>query len=91
MRWTAVTIPSAFAREPEKKSNKRGKNAEAPAPAVQLPPPNATRALLERIDMPQEAAERLAASWSPGSSLIVSDNGIGGETGTYTDFIVLTR
>ena len=28
---------------------------------------------------------------TPGSSLIVSDNGIGGETGRYTDFIVLTR
>jgi lipoprotein-anchoring transpeptidase ErfK/SrfK len=90
MRWTAVTIPSAFAREPEKKSNKRGKNAEAPAPAVQLPPSNASTAL-ERFDMPQEAAERLATMLVPGSSLIVSDNGIGGETGTYTDFIVLTR
>ena len=90
MRWTAVTIPSAFAREPEKKSSKRGKNSEAPAPAVQLPPSNATAAL-ERFDMPQEAAEQLAAMLVPGSSLIVSDNGIGGETGTYTDFIVLTR
>ena len=41
--------------------------------------------------MPQEAAERIAAMLVPGSSLIVSDNGIGGETGTHTDFIVLTR
>ena len=90
MRWTAVTIPSAFAREPEKKSSKRSKNAEAPAPAVQLPPSNAAAAL-ERFDMPQGAAERIAAMLVPGSSLIVSDNGIGGETGTYTDFIVLTR
>jgi lipoprotein-anchoring transpeptidase ErfK/SrfK len=89
MRWTAVTIPSTFAREPEK-SSKRGKKAETPAPAVQLPPSNATAAL-ERFDMPPEAAERLAAMLVPGSSLIVSDNGIGGETGTSTDFIVLTR
>jgi lipoprotein-anchoring transpeptidase ErfK/SrfK len=89
MRWTAVTVPSTFSREPEK-SSKRGKNAEAPAPAVQLPPSNAAAAL-ERFDMPQEAAERIAAMLVPGSSLIVSDNGIGGETGTYTDFIVLTR
>ena len=89
MRWTAVTIPSTFSHKPEKKST-RGRNSEAPAPAVLLPPSNATAAL-ERFDMPQEAAERLAAMLVPGSSLIVSDNGIGGETGTYTDFIVLTR
>jgi len=89
MRWTAVTVPSTFSREPEK-SSKRGKNSEAPARAIQLPPSNATAAL-ERFDMPQEAAERIAAMLVPGSSLIVSDNGIGGETGTYTDFIVLTR
>jgi lipoprotein-anchoring transpeptidase ErfK/SrfK len=89
MRWTAVTIPSTFSREPEKKST-RGRNSEVPAPAVLLPPSNATAAL-ERFDMPQEAAERLAAMLVPGSSLIVSDNGIAGETGTYTDFIILTR
>ena len=28
---------------------------------------------------------------SPGASLIISDKGIGGETGKGTDFIVLTR
>jgi hypothetical protein len=89
MRWTSVTIPSGFAREPEKTSKR--KNATAPAvPVVQLPPSDATTAL-DRFDMPQEAAERLAAMLVPGSSLIVSDNGIGGETGEYTDFIVLTR
>ena len=28
---------------------------------------------------------------SPGASLIISDQGLGPETGTGTDFIVLTR
>jgi hypothetical protein len=27
----------------------------------------------------------------PGSSLIVSDHGLGNETGRYTEFIVVTR
>ena len=84
MRWTAVTIPSGFGGEPEKK---RGKTE---APAVQLPPSSAAAAL-ERLDIPAETAERLATMLIPGSSLIVSDNGIGGETGQGTDFIVLTR
>ena len=89
MRWNAVTIPSGFRSEPEK-TTKRGKNGEAPAPVVQLPPSNASVAL-DRFDMPKDAADRLAAMLVPGSSLIVSDNGIGGETGSYTDFIILTR
>jgi lipoprotein-anchoring transpeptidase ErfK/SrfK len=84
MRWTAVTIPSGFGGEPEKK---RGKTE---APAVQLPPSSAAAAL-ERFEIPAETAERLATMLIPGSSLIVSDNGIGGETGLHTDFIVLTR
>ena len=28
---------------------------------------------------------------SPGASLVISDQGLGGETGNGTDFIVLTR
>jgi lipoprotein-anchoring transpeptidase ErfK/SrfK len=89
MRWTAVTIPSGY--RSEQTETKSGKKKSEPAkPAVSLPPSDAAAAL-ERFDMPQEALERLAALLIPGSSLIVSDNGIGGETGTYTDFIVLTR
>jgi hypothetical protein len=35
--------------------------------------------------------ERIAAMITPGSSLIVSDNKLSGETGSTTDFIVLTQ
>jgi hypothetical protein len=90
MRWTAVTIPSGYRSEQtESKYGKKSKSEPA-KPAV-LSPPSDAAAALERFDMPPEALERLATLLIPGSSLIVSDNGIGGETGTYTDFIVLTR
>jgi hypothetical protein len=41
--------------------------------------------------MPQEAVERIAELLIPGSSLIVSDEGLGPETGRYTEFIVLAH
>ena len=94
MRWTAVSIPSAFARETAKteKNSSKGKKARTEPPVVipQGPAPNASQAL-DRFDLPPEALNRLAGLVTPGSSLIVSDNGIGHETGKYTDFIVLTR
>ncbi|MET0631554.1 MAG: L,D-transpeptidase, partial [Xanthobacteraceae bacterium] len=41
--------------------------------------------------MPPEAVERIAELLSPGSSLVISDEGLGRETGRMTEFIVLTR
>jgi lipoprotein-anchoring transpeptidase ErfK/SrfK len=95
MRWTSVTIPSTFPREISSvdRSTKRGRvlaRTETTGSVVQLPPSDAADAL-NRFDIPQDALDRLAPLLVPGSSMIVSDNGIGGETGRYTDFIVLTR
>jgi L,D-transpeptidase catalytic domain len=46
-------------------------------------------AALERIVIPPEAAERIAAMISPRSSVIISDEGLSSETGRRTDFVVL--
>jgi hypothetical protein len=56
-----------------------------------LPTPDKANAALNRIEIPQDAVERIAQLLTPGSSLIISDYGISGETGQDTDFIVLTR
>jgi lipoprotein-anchoring transpeptidase ErfK/SrfK len=55
--------------------------------------PTGTRpaAALDRITIPQEAIERISELVAPGSSLTISDHGLGGETGKGTDFIVLTK
>jgi lipoprotein-anchoring transpeptidase ErfK/SrfK len=99
VRWTAISIPSNPKRAaehgktvPGKQSN-RGKKLNREKPAVQIafaaPEPGA-RAALDRITIPPEAVERFASLLIPGSSIIVSDNGLSNETGEYTDFIVLT-
>ena len=54
------------------------------------PASNASEAL-DRVNVPQEALDRISELMSPGASLIISDQGLGPETGVGTDFIVLTR
>jgi hypothetical protein len=46
---------------------------------------------LDRIEIPQDAMERISELLTPGSSLILSDYGFSSETGPYTDFVVLTH
>jgi lipoprotein-anchoring transpeptidase ErfK/SrfK len=87
LRWNVVSMPGTGAA-PAKKSAK-GKRVEPP-PAPVRPASNSTEAL-ERVSIPPEALERISELMSPGASLVISDQGLGPETGKGTDFIVLTR
>jgi hypothetical protein len=94
MRWNAVTLPSRAASEPERRRgetkaerNAREELAARAAHYARLSP----SAALDRIEMPQDAVDLIAELVSPGASLIISDYPVSGETGKYTDFIVLTR
>jgi hypothetical protein len=92
LRWTVMSIPEGSARS-RQGSTKRPKSAmkhmvEAAPPE---PSPQKANAALDRIEMPPDAVERIAELLTPGSSLIVSDYGMSGESGPDTDFIVETR
>jgi lipoprotein-anchoring transpeptidase ErfK/SrfK len=87
LRWNVVSMPGT-GTAPAKKSAK-GKRLEPP-PAPVRPASNSTEAL-ERVSIPPEALERISELMSPGASLVISDQGLGPETGKGTDFIVLTR
>jgi hypothetical protein len=50
---------------------------------------NSPEAALDRIVIPPETAERIAAMIAPRSSVIISDEGLSSETGRRTDFVVL--
>ncbi len=43
---------------------------------------------LDRFDLPEDIRERISDMLTPGSSLIISDAGLGRETGKGTDFLV---
>ena len=81
MRWTVVSIP-------EKSSPNQG---NSPRLHKGSSIPDKANAALDRIEIPQDAIDRISELLTPGSSLIVSDHGISHETGRDTDFIVLTH
>jgi hypothetical protein len=85
LRWNVVSMPGAAAAN----KSAKGKRVEPP-PAPARPAANPTEALA-RVSIPPEALERISELMSPGASLIISDQGLGPETGKGTDFIVLTR
>jgi hypothetical protein len=59
-------------------------------PAEALPADVAgARAALDRVEIPREVVEHYADVVLPGSSLIISDEGLSLETGKDTDFVVL--
>ena len=88
MRWNVVSMYKNAANvvpaEPAPKGKGKVSNAEA-APADVA----GAQAALDRITVTQEAQERISAAVLPASSLIISDEGLHGETGKDTDFIVV--
>jgi len=89
MRWNVMSM----AGEPPRRliSPKIGPKPPGAARAAEdRPSPTAAKAL-DRIQIPQEALDRIGEVLSPGASLVISDQGLGPETGEGTDFIVLTR
>lgn len=88
LRWAALTVPDRPRPAPAPKP-RRG---EKPKPVEATTAPNVTAAeALDRIALPDEALDRIADAWKPGASLVISDQGLGNETGRGTDFIVVTR
>ena len=98
LRWIAVTMPGEAPKKVEARGQGRGKSgrvAERPAKPAHdagiLPPPQTAAEALDRIELSPELAERISALMSVGASFIISDQGLGYETGLETDFIVVTR
>ncbi len=91
MRWNLITIPTQASKAVETVRS-RGKSRKPAEPVVVESKPASTAAeALDRIRLPKEAIDRISELLSPGSSLIVSDQGNSYETGQGTEFIVLTR
>ena len=89
MRWNLMTVPTDLPVSVEHRDSRR--RSKDPSPVVQGKPPSTAAQALDRIHLPQEAVERIGELLVPGSSLLVSDEGLSRETGRGTEFIVLTR
>jgi len=91
MRWFSVTVPDSEQGVARSRKVSRASSSEA-EPLVAAGPPSTAAEALDRIELPQEAVDRISGMLTPGASLIVSDYGNNREMrATGTDFIVLTR
>jgi hypothetical protein len=89
IRWTVVSLPEEFSRMSEGVMKER--DVPAKQAALSVPLPDKANAALDRIEIPQDAVERISELLTPASSLIISDNELSRETGRDTDFIVVTH
>lgn len=86
-QWSVVSLPPRQSPAPLQTRKQRHAQERATVD-VALPSPAAA---LDRIAIPDDAMQKIAEAALPGDSLIVSDLGLGGETGLGTDFIVPLR
>jgi hypothetical protein len=88
LKWSAVTLDGgqsqAVIKAPADKRRHGG--GDAPPAAADA---DAARAALDRIVIPQDVRDRIAATISPRSSLIVSDEPLSRETGKGTEFVAV--
>jgi hypothetical protein len=101
LRWNVLSLPGEPPPPRKAEKDKRGeKNAEKDVAGGRrgdnketgvLPPPQMPAEALARIDIPKAAIDAISQLVVPGSSLIVSDHGLGDETGDGTNFIVVTQ
>ena len=91
MRWNVMTMPGEEPPIAEPSGRKKtGKHAILTPKPFEAKATTTPQQALDRIHIPQEAIDRIGELLIPGSSLVVSDQGLGPETGTGTDFIVVT-
>jgi hypothetical protein len=103
LRWLAVSILDHPVVQPEPvkgrpviqpepaKGKHRAAREEKPVEPSAEALRRAAAEALDRIELPQEALDRIIPLVAPGASLTIADQGLGGETGKETDFIVLTH
>jgi L,D-transpeptidase catalytic domain len=98
MRWNVVSLPAEAPKRahyveerPRNGKHDRSHRREIEDETTASPPSSSPAQVLARIEIPPEVIEAISQMILPGSSLIVSDQGLGDETGEGTDFIVVTR
>ncbi len=100
LRWDVVSMPGEPPPQPRRRAEREtrydryardGRDREQSEKLADLPPPETPAGALARIAIPQATIDDISALIVPGSTLIVSDHGLGEETGEGTNFIVVTR
>jgi hypothetical protein len=97
LRWNVVSLPGeppkhvGYVEERRDRHGRVRRREIEEERAGDTPPPQDPAQAFARIEIPTEVRDAIAQMIIPGSSLIISDQGLGDETGEGTDFIVVTR
>jgi len=100
LRWDVVSLPREPPPQPKRRAEREtrhdryardGRDREQSEKLADLPSPETPAEALARVAIPQATIDDISALIVPGSTLIVSDHGLGDETGEGTNFIVVTR
>ncbi len=97
LRWNVVSLPGEppkRVRHVEERRDRYGRvrrRVIEEERASDTPSPQTPAQVLARIEISPEVSDAIAQMIGPGASLIVSDQGLGDETGEGTDFVVVTR
>jgi hypothetical protein len=95
--WNVISLPGELPPAPRKAEPAREwstglrRTDRGIKQVAEPPPPQTPQQALARIIIPRDVADRISRLMSPGSSLIVSDQGLGDETGEGTDFVIVAR
>jgi len=85
IRWNVVAIKTPNGQAPERTKSEKASLARQMSSSDTE---TAARAALDRISIAPELLEKVSELIQPGSSIIITDDGMSSETGTGTDFIV---
>jgi lipoprotein-anchoring transpeptidase ErfK/SrfK len=97
LRWNVVSLPGEPPKRVRHIEEHRDRNGRVRRREIEeeragdTPSPQSPAQVLARIEISPEVSEAIAQMIIPGSALIVSDQGLGDETGEGTDFDVVTR
>lgn len=91
LRWSAVAMPYASRKTVAGAPGRAGKPGRTVTETTITAAPASAAEALDRITIPEAALERIAQVIKPGGSIVISDHGLGDETGLGTDFIVPLR
>ncbi|HEV2626590.1 MAG TPA: L,D-transpeptidase family protein [Xanthobacteraceae bacterium] len=93
LRWNVVSLPGEPPRHVRYVEERRGRHGRVieEERASDTPPPQGPAQVFARIEISPEVRDAIAQMIIPGTLLIISDQGLGDETGEGTDFIVVAR
>lgn len=89
LRWLLVSVPDNL--KPKAQEKPSAKNAAKDAKPAEPEKVSTAAEALDRIELAANVRARIEEMMGAGASFIVSDRGLGDETGEGTDFVVLTR